>query len=414
VTARERHTRLVAEAAGLGLSMDPKNPGKILRATKRGAREDSELIAHQTAKEIIAFAREMKAIEESGEEPDAKTQERITDIIERMTSLDAAQLKIVIAEVRAAPDLDDEMRVGIIGFSIMTLSTDNPRAALAIYTESADLFKDKFMGEHVISTSLDNWAKDDPMSAIAWVKENGKKFPELISDDAKNGLIAGAATNDPKLAFQLIGELGIENSSDAVRKIFSAATSPEQRGATLSALREHLATVNNPEHHREIEKQALHELARSVSQQGFDSASTWVATADLTPSEVRAFADGLHGSVKNADTGKWVEWIGEALPDGSGDVSIRSLVNNWTQTDYQAAGTWLADAAAGPAKNPAIRAYAETVSKYDPNTAAQWALTLPPGEDRDQTLQQIYQNWPKQDEAGKQAAETFKQEHGIK
>ena len=245
VTVRERHTRLVAEAAGLGISMDPKNPGKVLRATKRGAREDSELIAHQTAKEIIALAKKLKAIQDSGEEPDAETQVLITDLIERMTSLDAAQLKIVIAEVRAAPDLDDELRIGIIGFSIMTLSTDHPQAALAIYMESADLFKEKFMGEHVVSTSLANWAKDDPMGALAWVKENGKKFPELISDDAKSGLIAGAAANDPKLAFQLIGELGIEDSSDAVRKIFSAATSPEQRGATLAALREHLATMTN-------------------------------------------------------------------------------------------------------------------------------------------------------------------------
>ena len=134
----------------------------------------------------------------------------------------------------------------------------------------------------------------------------------------------------------------------------------------------------------------------------------------MSASEIEAFAGGLNGSGKNADTGKWVEWIGQTVPDGKGEDSIRNLVSNWTQNDYQAAGTWLAATPAGPAKSPAIRAYAETVSKYDPNTAAQWALTLPPGEDRDQTLNRIYQNWPKQDEAGKQAAEAFKQEHGIK
>jgi hypothetical protein len=36
--------------------------------------------------------------------------------------------------------------------------------------------------------------------------------------------------------------------------------------------------------------------------------------------------------------------------------------------------------------------------------------TLPPGEDRDATLKTIYQRWPKEDPAAKEA---FKQQHGI-
>ncbi len=53
-----------------------------------------------------------------------------------------------------------------------------------------------------------------------------------------------------------------------------------------------------------------------------------------------------------------------------------------------------------PAENTAIRAYAETISKYEPAAAAQWAMSLPPGKDRDQTLKSIYQNWPTADHGG--------------
>jgi hypothetical protein len=38
-------------------------------------------------------------------------------------------------------------------------------------------------------------------------------------------------------------------------------------------------------------------------------------------------------------------------------------------------------------------------------------MSLPPGENRDSTLKNIYQNWPKGDFA---AAEAFAKKHGLK
>jgi len=90
------------------------------------------------------------------------------------------------------------------------------------------------------------------------------------------------------------------------------------------------------------------------------------------------------------------------------------MVSGWTQSDFQATGAWLNTTPTGPLKNSAIRSYAETVSRYEPEAAAQWALTLPPGEDRDQTLNRIYKNWPKKDDASKAAAEAFKSQYGVK
>ena len=53
------------------------------------------------------------------------------------------------------------------------------------------------------------------------------------------------------------------------------------------------------------------------------------------------------------------------------------------------------------------------MASYHPQVAAQWALTLPDGDERDATLKQIYQNWPKTDAAAIEAAAAFAKENGI-
>jgi hypothetical protein len=153
VSVRESHAKLAATAAQLGVSIDINHPDDPVRVTKR-EREDKEADARAAAVEFIAFAKEMEAMEKKGGPPDEAQQKRVMEIMDRMMSLDPAQLKILIAEVRAAKDLKDETRQGLIGFSIMTLSNDHPQAALALFTESSDLFKESGMGNHVISLCL--------------------------------------------------------------------------------------------------------------------------------------------------------------------------------------------------------------------------------------------------------------------
>jgi hypothetical protein len=410
---RESHAKLVAAAAQQGISIDSSNADDPVRITKR-ERENREADAKLAAAEFIAFAKEMEAMQEEGGTPDEAMQKRILEIIDRMMSLDPAQLKILIAEVRAARDLKDETRQNLIGFSIMTLSNDHPQAALALFTESSDLFKENGMGAQVVSSSLAKWAKEDPLAALEWVKKNSTKFPDLITDEAKRGLISGTAAQDPRLAFKLIGELGQQGSGQAISSIVSAAKTPEERTATLVALREHLATLPDEKSRNAAAGPAISaiaSLARGVAQQGFAAGTQWITKANLTPTELESFASGLPGSIKGDENGKWIEWLGEKLPPKGADQNINNLVRSWTRNDYQAAGKWLSTAADGPTKNTAIRSYAVTIAEYEPATAAQWALTLPPGKDRDETLNNIYQNWPKDDPAAKEA---FKQEHGIK
>ena len=409
-TIRQSHAKLVATAAQLGISVDPSHPEDPVRVTKR-ERENKEADAKLAAAEFIAFAKEMEAMEKSGTPPDEAQQKRIMEIMDRMMSLDSAQLKSLIAEVHAAKDLKDETRQNLISFWTMTLSNDHPQAALALFTESSDLVEENGMTSHVISSSLAKWAKKDPLAAAEWMKKNSAKFSDLITYEAKRGLISGTAAYDPKLAFKLINELGIKEPRESVNSIILATKTPEERTTTLAALREHLATLPDEKTKNELSGDAMRWFANNVAGSGFEAGTKWIAESDFTPVELENFARGLQNSVKSEDSGKWIEWLGEKLPPKKADENINSLVRNWTRNDYQAAGQWLSTAAAGPAKNSAIRSYAETVAEYEPATATQWALTLPVGKDRDETLKNIYENWPKNETTAKEA---FKLEHGIK
>ena len=414
VAANEIHAQLVAEAATLGISPDPARlaaPNPATRRERQHPNPDAKLVAA----ELIAFARELTAHQKARTgADDADLQKRILVMLDRLMALDASQLKTLIAEVGTATDLSDDARNGLLSISIMQLADSQPQAALTLCIESAALFKDDRLGGHVLSPVLALWAKTDPLAALEWVRTKAPKHPDLITDDAKRGLLSGTAVQDPALAFKLIGELGFKDTNNAISNIVNVANTPEERTATLAALRTHLATLTDDAAKATASTRAVSALVGSSVHDGFASASQWLNSARLTPDELAGVADTLTNSPQLGETGQWLEWLGANLAPDKAGTHIARLVDQWTQTDYQAAGNWLGSAAAGSSKNIAIRAYATTLSRYEPEAAAQWALTLPPGKDRDETLNQIYHAWPKTDPAAIDAAAAFARQHGLK
>ena len=412
VTARATHGQLAAEAATLGLASDPAQPARPGRSTERNRDQRGQDIK-RVAAEFIAFAREMEGYQANGGQPDPAVQKRMMELMDRMLSLDAAQLKVFIAEVKSNNDLKDQTRQNLLGFAIMTFANDHPQAALALFAESADLFKDSGAGGRVLSAALNRWAKDDPLAALAWVREHTDQYPDLINT-AKRGLLIGAAAQDPKLAFKLMGELSSKDSNSDVVSIVGAAKTPQQRSATLGALRDYLASIPDDDARKATADTGMRTLLQGVARDGFEAATQWLASAKLTPEELASFAASVSYSVKSGETGQWIEWLGANLPTEKGQQNIQNIVSNWTRTDYQAVGKWLAATPAGPDKDISVSSYAETLARYEPAAAAQWALTLPAGAARESTLRNIYRVWPRKDPADAAAAEAFAIQHGIK
>ncbi|MEO8613647.1 MAG: hypothetical protein ABI600_00780 [Luteolibacter sp.] len=269
----------------------------------------------------------------------------------------------------------------------------------------------KGSGTLVIDESLGKLATEDPRAAFRWIEENAGAHPELANDGTKCSVLARVAQSDPSLAFRLLVDLGIQDMPGAFEAIVGAGRTSQERAAILTASRDHLATIHSPSERTALREEALGGLARSVSDESFETVVSWISSEKLSPEEQDFFAAGISYDTAKAETGKWIDWMAQALPaDKLGD-RVGDLVGQWTEQDYLAAGQWLAAAPEGPVRNFAVKSYALTVAEYEPQVAAQWALTLPAGDELDATLKGIYEYWPKNDPAG---AAAFAAGHGIK
>lgn len=410
--AQAVRTRLTAEAQGLGLDAGEllKNGASPRRMkSQRETNGDKEAHAKDYAKRLADFANEMKALEKQGEQPGPEMQKRIFAIVDEMMKLDASQLKILVAELKIAPGLDEEMRRGIIGFAIMTLSERQPSAALTLYVESSDMLGGRGnQGNHLVSTALARWAQDDPAAAMEWFRTNSKEHPDVVPSGARMGIISGAARQDPRLAFKLIGELGLSSDNEAGETMVRQAKTPAEKTALLAALRDHLAGSTDAEASANLRKFTMEAMGEKMVEEGYEASTSLLAS--VTEEEERLMAKGLRGWQMKGDTGKWIDWMADKLPAEDFNRKVTEMMGDWTKRDYKAAGEWINATKDGPARQAAARTYAVTVAPYEPESAAQWAETLPAGKDRDEAFKTIHEEWKKKDEA---AAAEFARKNGI-
>jgi hypothetical protein len=401
--------KLIAQAEKLGLSIDLTDSSGELRVTKR-QRDDRDNKAQALSVDLADFAKEMELRNSGGDSNEEAFQKRGMEIMSKLMDLDASQIKVLITGLRDDKSLTGGMRSEMIGLTLMMLSEKNPAAALELLMKSSGLPVGNPVTRQVATSALGHWSNQDPAAALDWLWKNADERPDLTDDEMKQCIIGGAARNDPELAFKLIGETNLDDKAAAVQMLVEAGKTPEQRTAILDALRDHLASISDTTEREDLLNESLESMARNISEEGFDAVQSWISKSKLSPEESARFAAGLSYFNTKQDTGRWIDWMAANLPTEQLRDNVDNLIGQWTQQDYQAAGKWLAASSDGPAKNASVSAYAMIVAEYEPQTAVQWALTLPEGQERQATFESIYQNWPKNDAA---AAAAFAQEHGI-
>jgi hypothetical protein len=362
----------------------------------------------------------MSALGAKVQSPDAATRERIIEQMNEVTSLDGRQLVILIDEVFAAEDLEDGLRQMLIRFALERLGRDHPEKVMAMLSGKPGMIalirRNRSGGEPILFDSAEKWAERDPHAAMDWFLTHREMFNEELTDAARWGVIGGLKINDPALAIRFAIEIG-EDPKKFIPNFFSNnGKPPENRDACLAALRDWSATVKDEQEREKTLSDAIRTVAlgSSFGAPDFESATRWIDGAGLSPKELGFIADRkLAYHINMKDTGRWIEWLADKLPADEIRESTRHLFEEWTRKDVRAAGTWLANAPDNPTKHTAALAYAEKVFPHDRETAIRWALTVPPGPDRDNTLKELYDAWPKKSPADKEAARNFAKEVGI-
>ena len=399
--AQAHYRTLEVAAAKLGITP----PASGVRLTKV-QREAWEKQLRTQAAEVAALVVKLEqTANHHGRTSDdyLKQSEILMGKLARMTD---SQLRTTLTALRQNPQIPEQSLREITCLAITQRSSAAPQSALALIHECADLLPQNTLRSDLIAESLSRLAATSPAAAVEWLRQNSAKFSELTDDAISGEVIRGAAKTDPRAAFQLIAELDLKEPAEAVKAIVEAGP----RSSVLAALREHLGTVTDLADRETIRRSALASLAENLDPHGIDAMAGWISQAKFTPEEKTEFAAGLTYFTTRQDTGRWVEWLGENLPPDGVAKPVGALIGEWTQQDYQGAGTWLAAAAESPAKQAAVYAYAEAVAEYEPKVAEQWAMTLPAGPLKDETLRVIYRNWPSNDPQG---ASAFATAHGM-
>lgn len=407
--ARKKQATVIQEATGLGVLGDSA-------PVKHKAKEREEITTLPPGKTVhpedLAFVREMYLKKEDRTLTAKEREEQFARLIDRFKAMSPGQIRGYIAEIRGREDLADLPKQMLIDLAVGTLADGNPPEGLALLFQLIQEIPGR-PREHIVSQKVTEWVQRDAPAALAWVRGNLKEHGDLIPDEARSGLIRAIALKDRKEAFRLVGELEIDPPSNATQGIVLAAKTPEDQLAALADFREYLLTLKGSSDYARTAEYTFAAFGRGLAKDGFEAAAGWADSAGLTEKELIHFGGDLGSSVKDGDEGKWIAWLGEKLSGGKYDQGVRRIMMKWADDHHEAAGTWLTSAPASPVKNLAVSVFAERVAKAEPETAEQWALTLPEGKQRADTLHRIFHNWPEGDPEAKAAAAEFEKKHGI-
>jgi hypothetical protein len=391
--ARERAEleRLEADASS---GESPEHGGR-----SRPSMQAREEAARDFARRLIKHWKDLPPKSEQGEEA---VKGRL-DLFIEWDRLDSRQLKIVIAALRADVDLPEEDRISLLGIGFRGLASADPCTVLemAYSPEWRELIQKELWGGGLVPSAISSLAQKDLEGALAWLREH----PEWNEKNMKRRLVEIVAQQDTKRALELAWDYGDDSLGFCL-----IDGKPQSEWLSLLAAMREKATGASSAKGGKFRDKLLDGIAQQFSEAGPEAAKGWLDQAALNEAEALAFLRGICNAQDDEHAGEWIDWAAARLPAKKISSDVESIAWSWTKKDYKAAGEWLNQAAEGPVKQAVVTGYAQVVAAQDPEVAAQWAVTLPAGKDRDRVLKRVRDEWKKKDEA---AAAEFARKNGM-
>lgn len=385
--ALHQKSHAIAAAVAAGISPEAVQAGTAFHTKRRALRQENDEVKNLLGK-IRALGQDGKD-PRSLMDPESEFQKSKKEIREEIEALGSEQLMALIHELLAGSPLG-EIERGLMITSFICLTQKDPQQATLQLVENWERLKGIEKMDKVLGLAFLRWSTSDPADVDDWIQLNRDKIREMANEQTKRSILQGIAMTEPGRAFGLISALQPPDLANAISGILmeSEIITMDLRDKRVKEWRDYISKLPGPEG-EELARSTAGNFAWWASFEGFEKGSKWLGASGFTRDELAAIASELDLEEIHKEPGRWIDWIGsQLLPDKAAEP-IQNLVREWTQVDYQAAGKWLVNTPDGPTKNAAVRSYAETVAKVDPEVAKQWALTLPPGTEREETLQRI-------------------------
>ena len=252
---------------------------------------------------------------------------------------------------------------------------------------------------NVLNSLFQKWAREDPAAAFeAWVNT-----PEAAGMGCSYLIVQGLHKAE-----------GFEATLDRVRKIeHHVARAEAQRyiGSEIYAVSDRAASAQLL-----VDSLPKNELTEPLSA----AVVMWRQKADIETvwSWVDSNRDKLDaGTISRLERSaaqpffrsnpqKGIEWLLERATDESRPGHLASIAGNWAREEPNAAAEWLGTLPPGPQNDDAFETFARRISNDDPESAAHWAAAISSPKRRRQTLNHVIATWRVTDPA---AAVEFEQ-----
>lgn len=159
----------------------------------------------------------------------------------------------------------------------------------------------------------------------------------------------------------------------------------------------------------DFKSSALQNIVNQIASEDIDTAKEWI-----THYADRDFAKEAVGKIaqrmtSTVDPETAVDWA-QTLPEVSQESAFYSTLNQWAESDPTAAGTFLLEMPDSPSKNSAISGFVEKLQNQDPATAAAWATTITDEPLRRRAVIESSIHWYQENQT---AADAFMAENGL-
>ena len=198
------------------------------------------------------------------------------------------------------------------------------------------------------------WAQKNPVAAAAWVSG----LPSgPMSEAATATVVSSWASQDPHAAAQWIASF-----SDSDRKTT-----------------------------------AMSNLVSEWCSHSPDEAARWV-TGRLGNPEASELTEALIGSWSSQDPQAASAWVMKLAAELQGSAAS-TLISSWADTDPKAAAQWAARLPQGDSRNEAISTLASTWAAAEPENAVAWVSSLPDSPEQREALDDSIRAWTALDPA---------------
>lgn len=249
--------------------------------------------------------------------------------------------------------------------------------------------------------ALSGWATVDSAGAMAYLDtlEAGRE-----KGMAGFGVLQGLLVNGVDDAMSFVQGLSADGTDGRAKEMYMGMIAEEMLEQGVDSAKSWVDSISD----LDLKSGALTRLTMELMQGDREETAAWLLQYggdDAAAGAVNRFTD----SWSRDDPEAVLEWADQLTGKPKAEA-YEEAMESWTREDPIAAGEYLATLPASAARDAATGAFAERVSREDPETAMEWAGTISDLDLRNETIIEVAQDWYRSDRA---ATETWMQTSGL-